>query len=382
MPQNPSPSTGPLSGLRVLDLSRLLPGPYASLVLADLGAEVVKVEAPEGGDYLRWMPPLVDDTSALFLALNRGKHSVSLDLKLEEDRETFLKLCEQADVLIESFRPGVLERLGVGWEVLHARAPGLILCSITGFGQNTPKSHQAGHDIGYLALSGILSALGKPGQSPALPNAQIADIAGGSLTALVGILAALHQRQHTKLGRWVDVSMSEGAMSVLAMSLSPMLANAGPAPRGGVGELAGELPCYSIYESSDERYLAVGALEPKFWAGFCEVIERPDLLDKGHDSGEAGERTRAEVAKVIGSKPLAHWAEVFGNADVCVEPVLEADELSSHPLHQSRGTFYNGPHGTAQRSPVRFADNEAAPANSPAPALGGSAEELLRRWGG
>lgn len=374
------PIAGPLAGLRVLDLSRLLPGPWASLVLADLGAEVVKVEDPAGGDYLRWMPPLVDGTSALFLALNRGKSSVSLDLKKREDREVFLELCEQADVVVESFRPGVLARLGLSWETLQARNPRLVLCSISGFGQNTTLANRAGHDIGYMALAGVLGLLGSKDGPPAQPNVQVADIAGGSFSALVGLLAALFERESTGRGRWVDVSMTEGAMATLAMTIAPHLHGGGEGPRRGEGTLSGELPCYSIYETQDGRHLAVGALEPKFWSGFCAAIGKPDLESHGLDSGESGRRTREAVAAIIAEKPLAHWAAHFSQHDVCVEPVLMPEELVEHPLHVSRGTFFEGPHGTSQRTPIRFADGESAPAATPAPALGGSAHELLERW--
>lgn len=370
---------GPLSGLKVLDLSRLLPGPYATLVLADLGAEVVKVEDPVGGDYLRWMPPLQDDTSALFLALNRGKRSITLDLKSESGQATLLELAARADVLVESFRPGVLARLGLGWEALQAANPKLVLCSISGYGQSGPYAHRAGHDLDYLAIGGVLDLLGR-GELPAQPNVQIADVAGGALTALVGVLSALFERGRTGRGRWVDTSMTEGAMSVAAMSLAPLLSGVGPGPRRGVGVLSGERPCYAIYPTADGRAVALGALEPKFWAGFCRAIERPDLEADGLDDGPSGERARAEVATVLGSRPLAHWVEHFSAHDVCIEPVLQAEELATHPVHRDRGTFFEGPHGLAQRTPVRFADNEAPPADGPAPTLGGDTEAVLQEW--
>lgn len=377
---------GPLQGLRVLDLSRLLPGPYATLVLADLGADVVRVEDPSGGDYLRFTPPLAGDTGAMFLALNRGKRSVALDLKAEADRTALLALARRADVLVEGFRPGTLSRLGVGWERLHAENPGLVLCSITGFGQNGPWRDRPGHDLGYLALAGVLGLVGAPAPrqgergGAAVPGVQFADIAGGALTAVAGILAALVERGRTGEGRWVDVSMTEGVMSTLAMMAAPMLCGAGPAPRCGVGMLSGELPCYTVYATSDGRRLAVGALEPKFWKAFCGAIGRPELESSGHEGGEAGRAVREEVARVLAAQPLSHWVALFETVDTCVEPVLEPGELAAHPLHRARGSFVQGPHGIAQRTAIRFADGESAPALAPAPAPGADLDAVRRQW--
>lgn len=373
------PRPGPLRGLKVLDLSRLLPGPYATLVLADLGADVVKVEEPQGGDYARWMPPMAGGTSGLFLALNRGKRSIALDLRRAEDRSTFLELARAADVVVESFRPGVLAKLGIGWETLRALNPRLVLCSITGFGQAGPWADRAGHDLGYLALGGLLGLMGTP-DKPAQANAQLADVGGGSMVALVGILAALLERQRTGVGRWVDTSMTEGAMSASHMLLGSFLATGEQAPRAAHGPISGESPCYSIYRTSDNRYLAVGALEPKFWSAFCRAAGLEHLEGDGLSAGDDAVRVKAVVQEVIGSKPLSHWAELFAQVDACVEPVLRAGELRDHPAHASRNTFFDGPHGPMQRTPVRFVGDEPAPAASPAPGLGQNRDEILQGW--
>jgi crotonobetainyl-CoA:carnitine CoA-transferase CaiB-like acyl-CoA transferase len=370
---------GPLAGLKVLDLSRLLPGPWATLVLADLGADVVKVEEPGGGDYLRWFPPLVDGTSVLFRALNRGKRSVALDLRSDEGRADFLALAARADVVVESFRPGVLARLGLGWDALHALNPALCLLSITGFGQTGPASQRAGHDIGYLALSGLLNVSGGPG-APAPPHAQLADIAGGGLVGLTGLLAALVERSRTGLGRWVDASMTEGVMAPLHMLLAPMLADAGPAPARGVGLLSGERPCYGVYETQDGRHLALGALEPKFWETFCRAVGRDELASDGLAEGEVGARVRSQVAEIIREHPLARWTALFARHDACVEPVLTPQELPAHPVHAARGVFFVAADGPAQRTPVRFADGESSPAAAPAPALGADRAAVLAEW--
>lgn len=370
---------GPLAGLKVLDLSRLLPGPYATLVLADLGADVVKVEEPGGGDYLRWFPPLQDDTSVLFRALNRGKRSVALDLRDPAGRADFLALAAKADVVVESFRPGVLARLGLGWDALHALNPALSLLSISGFGQSGPLSQRAGHDVGYLALAGLLSVSGGP-EAPAPPHAQLADVAGGALVGLAGLLAALVERARTGQGRWVDASMTEGVMAPLHLLLAPLLTGTGPAPARGRGLLSGERPCYGVYETADGRHLAIGALEPKFWETFCRAVGREDLAASGLDDGEAGARTRAEVAALLRTRPLRDWTALFARHDACVEPVLTADELPAHPVHQARGVFFEAADGRAQRTPVRFADGEGEPATRAAPALGADRADVFAAW--
>jgi crotonobetainyl-CoA:carnitine CoA-transferase CaiB-like acyl-CoA transferase len=374
------PRHGPLASLRVLDLSRLLPGPFASLVLADLGADVVKIEDPNGGDYMRWTPPIDGDFSVLFAGLNRGKRSVALDMKNPEDRALFLELVKAADVVLESFRPGVMARLGVGWEQLSAVNPRIVLCSISGYGQQGPWKERAGHDIDYLALAGVLGMIGVAGGAPALPNVQFADIAGGGLLPLVGILAALFERQQTGKGRWVDASMTEGVMSTGFMTLIPQLAGVKPSPDRGRGTLSGELPCYSIYETGDGRHLAVGALEPKFWAAFCASLGHPELASAGLDAGEDGENARRLVSGILKQKSLADWTTFFASHDVCVEPILSAEEIVAHPVHQGRGSFFQGPHGLAQRTPVRFADREDAPAQGQAPALGADRTSVVAEW--
>ena len=331
----------PLSGLKVLDLSRLLPGPYATLVLADLGATVDKVEDPQGGDYLRQMAPLRDDESALFYGLNRNKRSLTLDLKAPEAREAFKRLVRGYDVLVESFRPGVMDKLGLGWSVLHAENPRLIYCAISGYGQTGPDRLKAGHDLNYAARAGVLGYGGEADGAPAFPGVQLGDIGGGSLFALVGILAALHERERTGQGRFVDVSMTDGATAFLHMHLAARLfmGEQGQPLRRGRETLNGGYACYGLYRTSDGRYLSVGALEPKFLAGVCQVLGRPDLLADAYDTGEAGARVKAEFTRIIAEHPLAYWTERFAGADVCVEPVLEGDEVLADPQLRARNLF-------------------------------------------
>lgn len=369
----------PLEGLKVLDLSRLLPGPYATLVLADLGATVDKLEEPGSGDYTRHSPPMKDDTSALFLGLNRNKRSIAVDLKSPDGLATLKALVKHYDVLVESFRPGVLDRLGCGYQVLSTENPRLIFCSISGYGQTGPDRLKAGHDLNYIARSGALAYGGADGGPPAMPGVQLADIGGGSLFALIGILAALHERHASGRGRLVDVSMTDGSMAFLHMHLAARLlmgSEGTPLARGREG-LNGGYACYGLYRTGDGRYLAVGALEPKFFAGVCAAIGRPDLLEGAYDVGEQGKKTRAELEKIFASRPLAAWVALFRGLDLCVEPVLEGDEILADPQLQARGLFAKEGDVVWLRTPLRFGDV----AIRPPPALGEHSAEILRECG-
>ena len=274
--------TGALAGLRVLDLSRLLPGGFCSLLLADMGADVVKVEDTAAGDYLRWAEPRhegADPTAggAMFLALNRGKRSLRIDLKTPQGVDVLLRLARDADVLLESFRPGVLDRLGAGHARLREENPRLVVCAITGYGQDGPFAGRAGHDIDYLARAGLLGLTGAADGPPVQAAGQIADVGGGALMAAFGILAALRERDRSGEGQVVDVSMTDGALSWLAMDAARVLAGAAP-PARGRQELAGGLLCYRPYRCAD-GWVALGALEPKFWRAWCEGVGREDLVE-------------------------------------------------------------------------------------------------------
>ena len=369
----------PLAGLKVLDLSRLLPGPYATLVLADLGAQVDKLEEPGSGDYTRHSPPMKDDTSALFLGLNRNKRSIGVDLKSPAGVTTLKGLVKHYDVLVESFRPGVLDRLGVGYEVLSKENPRLIFCSISGYGNTGPDRLKAGHDLNYIARSGALAYGGLDGGAPAMPGVQMADIGGGSLFAIVGILAALHERHSTGKGRFVDVSMTDGSMAFLHMHLAARLlmgAEGTPLARGREA-LNGAFACYGLYKTKDDRYLAVGSLEPKFFAGVCAAIDRPDLLEGAYDVGEGGKKVRSELEKIFTSRTQAEWASLFKPLDLCVEPVLEGDEILNDPQLQARGLFAKEGEVIWLRTPLRFGDVPIVPP----PTIGQQTEEILRECG-
>jgi crotonobetainyl-CoA:carnitine CoA-transferase CaiB-like acyl-CoA transferase len=308
-------SSLPLAGIRVLDLSRLLPGPFCTQLLCDLGAEVIKVEDPEGGDYLRWTPPLLDDgTSVLFHALNRGKKSVTLDLKSAAGATALRKLLAAADVVVESFRPGVMEKLGFSPHQLQSEFPRLVVCSISGYGQTGPLRLRAGHDVNYVARAGATALM----KAPTLLPVQVADLAGGAWPAAMQICAALVGRGKSGRGAVIDVSMKDGVVGLLSMMLARTLV--GDEIAGGKDLLVGAVPCYGVYATSD-GFLSVGALEPKFWASFCAALQQPDLRDASFD-----ESSRSLIAAVLGAQTTAHWASVFKDFDACVEPVLSPAE--------------------------------------------------------
>lgn len=341
-----------LDGIRVLDMTRLLPGAYCTLLLADMGADVVKVEEPTSGDYMRWYPPLHDGQSLLFNALNRNKRSLTLNLKTEAGSELFLALSGQADVVVEGNRPGVMERLGLGWPVLHERNPKLVMCAITGYGQSGPLSQRAGHDLNYMAIAGALSMNARRGEAPHPLAVQVADIGGGGQAAAMAILGALLSVARGGDGRYLDVSMTDGAFSWLAVPFAQVRAQ-GPVQRG-MHRLTGRYACYGVYECADGRYVSVGALEPKFWRALCEALGRPDLIDDQYAEGGAQERLRAALSSVLATRTRDEWAEALGGLEVCCEPVLELEEVPEHPQIRARGLVVEQPTGVEIAPAVRL----------------------------
>jgi crotonobetainyl-CoA:carnitine CoA-transferase CaiB-like acyl-CoA transferase len=368
-----------LSGIRVLDLTRLLPGPFLALALSDLGADVVKVEDPRLGDYMRPMPPAKGGVSGRFHAVNRDKRSMTLDLKSPAGRDAFLRLAERADVVLESFRPGVMERLGVGYPVLAERNPRLVLASISGYGQDGPYRERAGHDLNYIGLAGLLAMSGPRGGAPQMPGVPVADFAGGGLWGAIGVLGALVGRERTGRGAWVDDARTEGALALCASDLGDL--DAGAHPTRGAQALNGGLACYGVYATKDGKYLSVGALEPKFWVAFNQAIGRAPDMSELVLPPEGQERVRAEVQAILSTRTRAEWEAVFAATDACCEPILELDELATHPQHQARGVFFHVEHPRAGatlqvRTPVGRADAER-----PAPALGQHTDEVLAEYG-
>jgi alpha-methylacyl-CoA racemase len=420
----------PLEGIRVLDLSRLLPGGFCSLLLADFGAEVLKVEDTGMGDYIRWSPPYhegADDSakSALFLALNRNKRSIRLNLKHERGREALLRLVRDHDVVLESFRPGVLDRLGVGYERMREVNPGIVYCAISGYGQDGPKRDASGHDMNYLGLIGLLGLtgerdeVGQVGGHPIQSAGQIADLGGGALMAAFGILAALRERDGSPTrpadpggrdggrahpggndgepaeevrssarsgsgeGQMVDVSMADGALSWLAMVAGAYFAD-GTAPRRGGLPLAGSLICYRPYECAD-GWVTLGALEPKFWQAWCHGVGREDLIERQFEA--PGSEAHAQVVELFKSRTRAQWQQFASAHDCCLEPVLELDEALDSELVRAREMVVTldqpgVPGGVRQLGvPVKLARTPGDHARLPGPALGEHTEQALAEAG-
>ena len=333
----------PLDGVHVLDLSLLLPGPLCGQILRDLGAEVTKIEPPEPGDYAKLWPPHIDGVAATYFAINRGKRIISLDMKSDAGRSEFLELAAGADVVLEGFRPGVMDRLGVGFAKLSEINPRIVMCSISGYGQSGPLVSRAGHDINYQALAGVLSISGGSEASPANPPLQVADTAAGSYGGAMLILAALLERERTGRGRHVDISMSEQLLPLMSGAYATSGAT-GENPRRDGEMLSGGAPCYRIFRTADGRFLSLGALEPKFWDDVIKTLVRgggdADALAAIPHLGS--EQTQAHVdllAGVIATKTRDEWVALFAEADACCEPVLEFDEVIAHPQWQARGSF-------------------------------------------
>jgi len=378
----------PLEGIRVLDLSRLLPGGFCSLLLADFGAQVVKVEDLGMGDYVRWSPPYhegVDDSAkgALFLALNRNKTSVRINLKEERGREVLLRLVQGADVVLESFRPGVLDRLGVGYEAMRAVNPRIVYCAITGYGQDGPMRERSGHDLNYLGLIGLLGLTGESGGPPVQSAGQIADIGGGGLMAAFGILAALRERERSGQGQLVDVSMADGALSWLAMVAGQYLCD-GVVPRRGNQVLAGSVICYRPYQCAD-GWVTLGALEPKFWQNWCRGVGREDLIE--HQFAAPDSAPHTQVQAVFMERTREQWAAFAAEHDCCLEPVLGLDEALDSELVAARDMVVEIDQPGAQRPvrllgvPVKLTRTPGDPRRLPGPALGEHTDALLREAG-
>lgn len=364
----------PLTGVRVLDLSRLLPGPFATMILAGLGAEVIKVEDLDGGDYMRWMPPLHDGTGAMFTAINRDKRSLRLDLKSACGRELFLDLVARSHVVLESFRPGVMDRLGLGTAALQTRNPRLVVCSISGFGQDGPDRLRAGHDLNYLARAAVLSISSGSDGAPTIPGVQVADLGGGAQSAVIAILAALRRAEQTGVGSYCDVSMLDGMLSWMTPHIAA--AQAGSPARPGAMLLNGAHPCYHVYPCAD-GWITVAALEPKFWARLCEVLGVTELRDLAFATGADADRAVDRLEHVFMGATRAQWRERLGQEDACCEPVLSIAELLGDAQVRHRAQDADG---TPVWFPLRVGPHAHAP-TGPAPAYGADSRALLAEVG-
>jgi alpha-methylacyl-CoA racemase len=368
----------PLAGVRVLDLTRLLPGAMATLHLADMGADVVKIEDTEAGDYSRAMGRVREGMSDSFRMLNRNKRAMRLDLKQARGREAFLRLAKRADVVVEGFRPGVMAKLGVGYDAVSAVNARIVYCSISGYGQDGPYAQRAGHDINYVGYAGVGDQIGTS-DGPVVPNFQIADLLGGALVPAMGILAALLDARASGRGRYVDVAMTDAA---LAHAIFPLLGflDRGKSPSRGTGMLDGGLPCYNVYRTKDARFMAVGALEKKFWTTLCDILGCPELKDKhivyGADAGPVRER----LTKIFASCTQKEWTEVLAGADCCVSPVLDIGEALSNEQLRAREMVVEAGGLTQFALPLKLSEFEFEVERT-APGAGEHTDEILREAG-
>ncbi|WP_371368917.1 CaiB/BaiF CoA transferase family protein [Pseudomonas sp. QL9] len=375
---------GPLASLKILDFSTLLPGPFASLLLADMGAEVLRVESPSRMDLVRVLPPHDDGVSASHAYLNRNKRSIALDLKRPEAVEVVKQLVREYDIVLEQFRPGVMDKLGVGYEALKAINPKLIYVSITGYGQTGPYRDRAGHDINYLALAGVASYTGRRDTGPLPLGVQLADLGGGSLHGVMGLLAAVIHRQHTGEGQQVDVSMTDCAFSLNGMAGAGYLA-CGVEPDMENQALNGG-SFYDYYRTRDGRWFSVGSLEPQFMQLFCAVIGHPELAARGlSPKAEDQQALKREIAVAFEKRDFADWCERFAAVDACVEPMLPLSEAVEHPQIQARGLIVEVPRGEGRTQrqmacPIRFSAGLPEPKHIGA-AVGEHSAEVLRELG-
>lgn len=369
----------PLHGVRVLDLTRLLPGPLATQHLADQGAEVIKVEDTGAGDYARSMGAMAGESSYFYQIVNRNKKSLRLDLKNPRGHEILMRLIEGADILFEGFRPGVMEKLGLGYSAVAARNPRLVYCSISGYGQTGPYALRAGHDINYIGYAGVLDQIGVAGGAPAIPNLQIGDLLGGTMSAVAGVMMALFDAQRSGQGRQVDISMTDAALAHAIFPMVEVLAHGNVQPRGE-DLLTGGVPCYGVYETADGRYMAVGALEEKFWHLVCDTLERPELKPHHLVRGEQAAVVRAELAALFRSRKQADWVAIFDPVDCCVSPVLRLEESLLDPHIVARGMLVEVDGVRQFASPIHLSDKYSGP-NTAAPASGADTDALLAELG-
>lgn len=374
--------TGPLSGTRVLDLTSLYPGPLATMFLGDLGAEVIRIEHPRNPDMIHYLPPFMEGESAPYLALNRSKMSLGLDLREEEGRSVFFDLVKTADIVTEQFRPGVLEKTGMGYGEAVAKNPRIIYVSLTGYGQQGPYALRAGHDINYISWTGLLSRIVTEGK-PVLPGFQIADVAGGAYMTVIACLTALWYRAQTGKGQHVDVSMVDGVLPLLTLQLSQYWGRS--AHSETVNLLDGGFPCYGLYACSDGKYVALGALEPKFWMNFCKMVGREEWISGNFAVGDGGERVRGEVAALFKQRTRDEWVRFAEEYDICLSPVQDFEEMERDPHLRARGMIVEltQPGRATLKGvgvPLKFSGIETS-SPGPAPAVGADSAKILEEMG-
>ena len=375
---------GPLSGVKIIDFTRLLPGPLATMFLADLGADVIKVEDPDRPDYVRDFEPRIGGESMYYLSLNRSKRSLAVNYMSPEGKKVIHDLVKKADVLIEQFRPGVMAKLGFGYEELSKINPKLIYVAITGYGQDSFMAGAAGHDLNYIAIAGALGITGLENEGPVIPGFQLADIAGGSYMAMNAVMAALYQLEKTHKGEFVDVAMTDAVLPFAAMQFAY---NQGLKKEPGRGkyELAGGIANYNVYECNDGKYVALGSLEPKFWHNFCTKINKPDWADGFLKKGEELQKLKSEVKQFFLGKSRAEWLEFFKEEDICLTAVNELSELENDKYLKERNMFVENEHPAVGKyktinQPLKFKETKFDN-NWNAPGLGDDTESVLKEIG-
>lgn len=382
--QSASRTPGALDGIKILDLTRLLPGATCTMLLADLGADVLKIEQPGAGDYNRTFEPINKKESGSFLLLNRNKRSITLDLKQEAGKQVFRKLVKESDVVVEGFRPGVMQRLGFDYAELQAINPRIVVCSISGFGQNGPLRTATGHDLNYMALAGALQLFGNTSTGPIVPGLSIADVGGGSLMAVYGILAALFSRERSGIGQYIDVSMFDGLITWLSYHGADHLF-AGMEPKGGQRPFIGSAPCYNVYQCAGEQHISLGIIEPHFWERFCDYIDEPGWKTQQWPAGEDAAKQFSKISALFRSGTRDHWVSVLDALDLPVAPVNSMKEAFSHPQAVARDLLYYCDHPVEGQIPqlgfpVKFSGTPAQH-RSPPPTLGEHTQEVLTGLG-
>lgn len=373
-----------LEGIKILDLTRLLPGAFCSQVLADMGADVLKIEQPGGGDYNRSFEPIAKKESGSFLLLNRNKRSIVLDLKDKEGKRIVRDLARDADVVLEGFRPGVMDKLGLGYDTLRALNPRLVYCAISGYGQDGPLRLAAGHDLNYLALAGALPLFAQAGGDPLVPGLSIADVGGGSLMASTGILAALMARNTTGEGQFVDISMFDGTVAWLAYHGADYLF-AGIEPRGGERPFIGQAPCYNVYCCADGRHIALGIIEEHFWHRFCDAVRLPELKAVQWPTGDAASAQKRVLDALFAGRSRDEWVSALEAADIPVSPVHTMQEAFGQPQMKHRGMLQSVDHPVEGKIPqlgfpIKLSQTPAS-IRTPPPLLGEHTADVLRSLG-
>ncbi|MGB1204283.1 MAG: CoA transferase [Chitinophagales bacterium] len=378
------PLAGPLKDICVIDFSRLLPAPLATMLLADMGAEIIKIEHPESPDDIRNYPPFINQQSAYYLAINRSKRSLCLDLRQTSGKEICLELLKKADVLVESFRPGVMKKLGLDYASISKINPQIIYISLTGYGQSGPYAQEAGHDLNYIGRAGILHATGQKNSQPVIPSVQIADIAGGSYSTLSACLLALYQRERTGKGSYIDLSMLDASLPFMSLQYAEFQATGKTAKRGE-NVLSGALPNYNVYECNDGKFVALGALEPKFWKRFCEKVNRLDWVNMALGNAQNLEAIKNELTLLFRSKTQTEWLLLMENEDICLTAIHDLAAVSKDKHLTARNMFVEHEHlayGNIKSigNPIKI-EGEAQNIGWAAPLLGEDTAAILKELG-